>query len=80
MQQWIDQAREHWKEFQPKRYRQLKLKGTLGKDLYSAAEQTMLEMEQLQAQGMSHLEAWEATREKYLFPAPEQETLRALEA
>jgi hypothetical protein len=37
---WISQAREHWKEHQPTRFRELSKAGKLGKALRDAAEQT----------------------------------------
>ena len=69
---WINQAREHWKEFQPTRYQELQKAGKLDAALTAAAEQTHQEMSQLESQGFQNHEAWEMTREKYLFPPPEQ--------
>ena len=72
LQHWISQAREHWKEHLPNRYKELKAKNQLGNALRQAAEQTHAEMSELEASGMTTHEAWEATRELYLFPPQEQ--------
>lgn len=69
---WINQAREHWKEHLPNRYKELKAKNQLGNALREAAERTHAEMSELEAAGMTTHEAWEATRELYLFPPQEQ--------
>ena len=71
LQNWIDQAKTHWKEFQPTRYAALKEAGTLATELQQAAEKTSKAMSDLQASGFTHQEAWEQTRERWLFP-PEQ--------
>jgi hypothetical protein len=68
---WISQARDHWKEHQPTRFRELKKVGKLGQALKEAAELTHREMSQLEAQGFKNHEAWEMVREKYLFPPQE---------
>lgn len=68
---WISQARDHWKEHQPTRFRELKKAGKLDEALKAAAEQTHLEMSQLEAQGYRNHEAWEVVREEYLFPPQE---------
>lgn len=72
---WISQARDHWKEFQPTLFKELKAKNQLGNALRDAAERTHQEMSELEAQGFSNHEAWEMTREKYLFP-PEEASLQ----
>lgn len=72
-QNWIRQADAHWKEFQPTRYAALKESGQLKGALQQAADQTSLEMGQLTDSGYRHDEAWEMTREQYLFP-PEEVT------
>jgi hypothetical protein len=71
---WISQARAHWKEHQPKRFKQLVSKGILNQQLADAAEATSQEMQKLVGQGFNRLEAWEMTRELYLFPAEEPGT------
>lgn len=68
---WIAQAKDHWKEHQPARYRELLRSGQLAQALTQAAEQTQKEMETLMGQGFKYAEAWEAVRELYLFPAEE---------
>jgi hypothetical protein len=68
---WISQAREHWKEHQPTRFRELSKAGKLGKALRDAAERTHREMSSLEAQGYRNHEAWEIVRERYLFPPQE---------
>lgn len=68
---WMQQARTHWAEHQPSRYRALKASGQLDKALAQAAKQTARELSALEAQGLSPHEAWEMTRERYLFPPPE---------
>ncbi len=68
---WVGQARAHWKEHQPKRFNELVSKGVLNQQLTDAAEATSQEMQKLVAQGFNQLEAWEMTRELYLFPGEE---------
>ncbi len=70
---WISEARAHWKEFQPKRFRALQQNGRLNEALRAAAEQTHREMTELEARGHTEQEAWEMVREQYLFP-PEEKT------
>ncbi|MES9942079.1 MAG: hypothetical protein ABW104_12120 [Candidatus Thiodiazotropha sp. 6PLUC2] len=64
---WISKAKEHWKEFQPTRYQELKESGQLEQALQQAAEQTHLEMSELEEAGYQNHEAWEMVRERYLF-------------
>jgi hypothetical protein len=71
LQNWISQAREHWKEFQPARFRSLEATGMLDAALKEAAEQTFLELGQLEDTGFNHHEAWQIVRERHLFPAEE---------
>lgn len=68
---WISQAREHWREYQPKKFKELKDKGVLNQSLAQAAQATSHEIQTLVGQGFNQLEAWEMTRELYLFPAEE---------
>lgn len=68
---WISQAREHWKEFQPERFKALQKAGNLKEALTEAAERTHLEMSELEEAGMKPHEAWEMVREMYLFPPEE---------
>ena len=68
---WIAQAKEHWKEFQPTRFKELQKSGQLLQALTAAADQTQKELETLMAQGFRYAEAWEMIREDYLFPPEE---------
>ncbi|MFN5350154.1 MAG: hypothetical protein ACK5A0_11530, partial [Polaromonas sp.] len=70
---WISQAREHWAEHLPKKFARLKKSGTLEKALIEAAQATSSEMQSLQMKGATWQEAWEQTRELYLFPPEEPE-------
>lgn len=73
LQNWIDQARSHWKEHLPKRYAALKEAGMLEKSLREAANQTFLEVSQLEDSGFQPDEAWQMVRENYLMlPAEDQ--------
>ena len=76
LQNWINQARDHWKEFQPTRFKELKKAGKLEAALKEAAEQTYLEMNELEEQGFQNHEAWDMVRQNYLFP-PEEAALKA---
>jgi len=71
LQNWVKQAREHWKEFQPKRYSALVKSGKLEAALQDAAERTYRELTELEDQGFDHQDAWEIVRERYLF-VPEE--------
>lgn len=72
---WIAQAREHWKEHLPKMYARLEKAGTLEHALTQAADATSEAMRVLTGQGATHQEAWEETRETYLFLPEEPEQL-----
>lgn len=83
---WIAQAREHWKEHRPLMFARLSKGGTLEQALTEAAEATAMAMRALTTQGATRDEAWEATRELYLFlpeepeqtpPMPKSEGYRA---
>ena len=71
---WISQARAHWKEHHPKRFDELVNKGDLNHQLEISAEATSQAMQRLVGQGFNQLEAWEMTRELYLFPVEEPGT------
>jgi hypothetical protein len=71
LQNWVRQAREHWKEFQPNRYTDLVKSGQLEAALQDASERTYREVTQLEDQGYDHQDAWEIVRERYLF-VPEE--------
>jgi hypothetical protein len=73
LQNWISQARESWKENNPTLFKELNRSGKLGTALKEAAERTHLEMTELEDAGHSNQEAWEMTREKYLFLPAEAE-------
>lgn len=64
---WIAQAKEHWKEHRPQMFKELQKQGLLDARLLEAAEATSQAMQELMAQGFAHHEAWEATRQQYLF-------------
>ena len=69
---WMSEAREHWRKFQPRRYASLKEAGLLESSLKYAAEQTYLEVSQLERSGFQPDEAFQMVREEYLFPPAER--------
>jgi hypothetical protein len=73
LQNWINKARIHWQENRPKLYQSLKKQGTLEPMLKQAAEQTYLEVSQLEDAGHQPDEAFQMVREEYLFPPGEPE-------
>ncbi|MBJ9165095.1 hypothetical protein I5485_21885 [Citrobacter farmeri] len=75
---WKSEAKAHWKEFQPKRYKALVKMHRLGDELQQAAERTHQEMSELENQGFSTEDAWQMTREKYLFPPEEPSVEEAM--
>ena len=68
---WVEQARAHWREYLPSRYRQLKQAGKLEQALRDAADATERELTSLKDQGFDHEQAWEMARNLYLFPQGE---------
>ena len=64
-------AYEHWKEFLPKRYKELLKAGQLPKALERAAKQTDVEMQNALDAGIPHDQAWEEIRGRYLLLEPE---------
>ena len=64
---WINQAREHWKEHLPRMYARLESKQKLEEALANAATATAAAMRALTLQGLDQQTAWEAVREDYLF-------------
>ena len=68
---WIAQARSHWKEHQPKRFKALQKAGALEPELRAAAELTANDMADLTPQ-VGRESAWEMVRERYLFPPEER--------
>src|SRR6185312_4992802 len=77
LQNWVKQARAHWKEHLPKLYHQLEASGTLEAALQDAAERTLQELMALEQAGHDPQGAWEMVRESYLFP-PEPDSLYAM--
>lgn len=73
LQNWIIQARASWKAHNPTYYNELNRSGMLGITLKEAAERTHAEMMELEDSGYSNQEAWEMTRERYLFLQAELE-------
>ena len=74
LQNWISQARKHWREHQPTMYRQLKADGTLEMALKDAALRTLDATGQLESQGVNPAVAFQMVREQYLYPPEEAET------
>lgn len=70
---WIAQARAHWKEHRPQMYARLLEAGQLEEALQDAATSTSSAMQNLMHQGATWDEAWEQTRELYLFLPQEAE-------
>lgn len=68
---WISQARDHWRRFQPIKFKELLAAGKLNMALREAAELTHREMTELENSGFRNHEAWEMVRERYLFPPQE---------
>jgi hypothetical protein len=71
LQNWVKQAKTHWKEFRPTLYASLEKSGNLEAALQDAAERTYREVTELEDQGFDHQDAWEMVRERYLF-VPEE--------
>ena len=68
---WMNQARQHWQEFQPARYQALTDNGQLETALLQAAELTLQEVSRLIDCGLTAGDAWMEARELHLFPPPE---------
>jgi hypothetical protein len=73
LQNWVKQARAHWKEHRPKLYAELLASGELEASLQDAAERTHRELSELEDSGLTFHEAWELVGENYLFP-PEEDS------
>ena len=71
LQNWVSEARAHWKEFLPNRYKEFEEAGILDKALQTAAKQTARDMASFQDAGLTWDQAWERTRNEYLFLPPE---------
>jgi len=71
---WAQQAIQHWKEFRPSLYRELKSTGKLDEAAQNASDQTEQDIEDLVLKhGMPYQDAWEAVRERYLFLPSEED-------
>ena len=66
-------AKEHWQEYCPNMYRELKDSGQLEEMLYAAQENTASTLKELKAQGMSDDMAWEFVREQWIFLQEEKD-------
>lgn len=71
LQNWVRDARAHWKEFLPNRYKEFEEAGVLDEALQEAANLTYREVASLENAGLSSQEAWERTRGEYLLLPPE---------
>ena len=71
LQNWVEQARAHWKEFLPSRYKEFKEAGMLDEALQEAAKLTYREVSSLENAGLTSEQAWEMTKGEYLFLPPE---------
>ncbi len=67
------QAKRHWKEFQPTMYKHLLAEGTLDQTLIELEQHTQDEMDQLEQAGFHDYEAREIVYPKYLFLPDENE-------
>ena len=65
-------AKDHWKAVLPELYQTLQENGKLEREAEASAELTMKEMETLMKGGMSEAEAWQASRNLFIF-SPERE-------
>lgn len=65
-------AREHWKKVNPEIYRQMVEDEALEKESEAAAKLTMSEMKALMMIGMTEQEAWQASRELFIFRPAEK--------
>ena len=77
LENWVREARAHWKEFLPNRYKEFEEAGILDKALMTAANQTARDMASFQDAGLTWDQAWERTRNEYLFLPAEQEARKA---
>ena len=76
LQNWVSKARAHWKEFRPDMYKEFEEAGILDKALQTAAKQTARDMASFQDAGLTWDQAWERTRNEYLF-LPEEDEQKA---
>jgi hypothetical protein len=68
----VNLGREHWREFQPKRYKALQQAGKLEQELQAAANLTLSEMESSRQLGYTQEEAWELSMQNHLLVPPEK--------
>lgn len=61
-----EQARRHWQEFNPRKYRDLKASGQLEQSLSAAVQSTLQAMEDDRQAGYNQWEAWEKNRSLHL--------------
>ena len=73
---WVQQAKDHWKQYNPKMYRDLEKKGLLHDRAVRAAEQTQDDLISMVRNGYDHDTAWQEVRHRYLFPPSEEQTER----
>jgi hypothetical protein len=66
-------AEEHWQEYCPRMYKELKDSGQLEDMLYAVQENTASTLQELKAQGMSHDMAWEFVRELWILLPEEKD-------
>lgn len=70
---WYFQAKEHWRKYRPKMYRELQRQGKLDEFLRKAVEATLNDMGWMLDHGSTWLEAWDVVRQRYLFPPPSRD-------
>lgn len=70
---WALQAKAHWAEHRPKMYRSLERQGRLHEVLVAARDKTIQETMELENAGLDPESAFQAVREKYLFPPTEED-------
>ena len=64
---WVEQTKEHWKQFRPKMYADLQAKGVLHQRAVKAASQTSDDVLNAVNQGQDYQSAWEENRQRYMF-------------
>lgn len=71
---WEKATLDHWREFRPTMVADLRKSGKLDSAVKRAVKQTTREMDELLDAGMDWNQAWEMTREKYMY-LPEERRL-----
>lgn len=71
LENWINQARSHWKQHLPEMYARLEKAGQLEAKLREAANRTYSAVTELEDSGMTAQEAFQMAREDHLFLRPE---------